>query len=76
MKRVLLILGGGFGGIATAVALRAQLDPAEATYSQSWGSGTEPKPWRMPLVPAISHRPRPNSTRQARVSRRRRGAAW
>lgn len=28
MKRV-LILGGGFGGIATAVALRAQLDPAD-----------------------------------------------
>ena len=28
MKRV-LILGGGFGGIATAVALRAELDPAD-----------------------------------------------
>ncbi|MEX0629681.1 MAG: FAD-dependent oxidoreductase [Chloroflexota bacterium] len=28
MKRV-LILGGGFGGIATAVALRAQLDPVD-----------------------------------------------
>jgi sulfide:quinone oxidoreductase len=28
MKRV-LVLGGGFGGIATAVALRAQLDPAD-----------------------------------------------
>ncbi len=28
MKRV-LVLGGGFGGIATAVALRARLDPAD-----------------------------------------------
>src|SRR5262245_33125208 len=28
MHRV-LVLGGGFGGIATAVALRAQLDPAD-----------------------------------------------